>query len=107
MTHIKEQNKTTEKELNETETTKLPDAEFKTLVIIEYGPKIKEEMKDTVSKIKKNIQGTKSEGMEAGIQIDDLEQKEEINWNRKEKQEFKKMRGAIGTSGTTLNIPIS
>ena len=33
MTHMTEQNKTLEKELNETETTNLLDAEFKTLVI--------------------------------------------------------------------------
>ena len=67
MTHMTEQNKTLEKELNETETTNLLDAEFKTLVIrmlkelIEYGNKIKkiqEEMKFTLSKIKKNLQRT-------------------------------------------------
>ena len=55
------------------------DAEFKTLVIrmlrelIEYGKKIKEEMKVTQSKIKKNIQGTNSDGKETRIQIKDLE----------------------------------
>ena len=31
------------------------------------------------SEIKENIQGTNSDGKEAGIQINDLEQKEEIN----------------------------
>ena len=31
------------------------------------------------SEIKKNIQGTNSEGKETGTQINDLEQKEEIN----------------------------
>ena len=52
---------------------KLSDAEFKTLLIrmfrelIEYGHKIKEEMKDTLREIKKNIQGTNSEGKEPGI----------------------------------------
>ena len=32
-----------------------------------------------LSEIKKNIQGTNSEGKENGTQINDLEQKEEIN----------------------------
>ena len=36
-------------------------------------------MKATQSEIKQNIQGTNSEGRETGIQINDLEQKEEIN----------------------------
>ena len=39
---------------------------------------MKEEMKATQSKIKKNLQGTNSEGKEAGIEINDLEH-EEIN----------------------------
>ena len=47
--------------------------------ITEYGKNIKEEMKATVSEIKKNPQGTNSEGKEARIQINDLEHKEEIN----------------------------
>ena len=46
--------------------------------MIEYGHKIKEEIKSIQSKIKENIQGTKSEGKETGTQINDLEQKEEI-----------------------------
>ena len=36
-------------------------------------------MKATQSKIKQNIQGTNSEGKETGAQINDLEEKEEIN----------------------------
>ena len=58
---MKEQNKTPEKELNEVEIASLSDAEFKTLVIrmlkelIEYGNNIKEEMKVTLSEIKKNL----------------------------------------------------
>ena len=48
---MKEQLKTAEKKLNDTEMSNLSDAEFKTLVIrmfkepIEYGNNIKEEMK--------------------------------------------------------------
>ena len=79
---MKEQNKTLEKGLSEMEIANLSDAESKTLVIrmlrelIEYGHKIKEEMKATLSEMKKNIQGTNSEGKEAGIQINDLGKKE-------------------------------
>ena len=53
--------------------------EFKTLVIrmltemIEYSHKIKEEVKAIQNEIKKNIQGTNSEGKETGTQINDLE----------------------------------
>ena len=51
MAQMKEQDKTPDKELNETETANLSDEEFKTLVIrmlrelIEYGKNIREEMK--------------------------------------------------------------
>ena len=73
----------------------LPDEEFKTLVIrmltemVECSCKIKEEEKATQSEIKKNIQGTKNEGKEAGTQINDLEQKEEINIQPEQKEETK------------------
>ena len=76
--------------------------------IVDYGHKIKEEMKAMQSEIKKNIQGTSSEGKETGTQINDLEQKEEIfHQNRMKKQEFKKMRRGLGTFRTTLNVPTS
>ena len=71
MTQMKEQIKTPEKQLRETEIDNLSDAEFKTLVIrmlkelTEQGNSIKEEMKVTLSEIKKNLQGTNSEGKEA------------------------------------------
>ena len=60
--------------------------------IVEYGCKIEEKVKAMQSKIKKNIQGTKREGKETGTQINDLEQKEEINIQPKqnEEQEIKK-----------------
>ena len=41
--------------------------------------KLKEEIKAARSEIKQNIQGTNSEGKGTGTQINDLEQKEEIN----------------------------
>ena len=79
---MKEQIKTPEKQLSDEEIDNLSDAEFKTLVIrvltglIEYGRKIKEEMKAIQSEIKENIQGTNSEEKKSRTQINDLEQKE-------------------------------
>ena len=61
MAQMKEQNRTTEKELSNGEIAKLSDTEFKTLVIrmlkelTEYSNNIKEEMKVTLSEIKKNL----------------------------------------------------
>ena len=112
---MKEQIKAPEKELSNEETANLSDEEFKTLVIkmltelIELGWKMKEQKKNTQNKIKQNIQGTNSEKKETGTQINDLEQKEEVNiqQNRMKKQAFKKMRRGLGTSGTTWNVPIS
>ena len=45
----------------------------------EYGRKIEEKVKAIQRGIKKNIQGTNSEGKEIGTQINNLEQKKEIN----------------------------
>ena len=100
---MKEQNKTPEKELNKMEITNISDAEFKMMVImmlkelIEYGNNIKktrEEMKITLSEMKKNLQETNSGGDEARIQINDLEHKEEISIQSEQQEEkkFKKMR---------------
>ena len=47
--------------------------------LVNYGCKLEEKMKAVLSKIKENVQGTNSEGKETGTQINDLEQKEEIN----------------------------
>ena len=72
-------------ELSDEEIANISDAEFKTLVIkmltemIEYGPKIEDKMKAMQSEIKKNIQGTNSEGKKIRTQINDLQQKKEIN----------------------------
>ena len=55
--------------------------------LIEYGNNIKEEMKVTLSEIKKNLQGTNSEGEEAGIQINELEHKEEISIQPEQQEE--------------------
>ena len=66
-------------------------------------------MKTIQSEIKKNIQETNSEGKETGTQINDLEQKEEINiqLERNEETRIQNMRRDLGTSGTTLNVPTS
>ena len=96
MAQMKEQNKTPEKELNKIETSNLSDAEFKTLVIrmlqelIGYFNGIKKtqvEIKAVLSEIKKNLQGTNSEGEEAGIQINDFEHKEEISIQPEQQEE--------------------
>ena len=85
MTQMKEQIKTQETELSNKKKANLSDAQFKTLVIrmlkemVEFVHKIKEKVKVMQSEIKKNTQGTNSEGRETGIQINDLEPKEEIN----------------------------
>ena len=47
--------------------------------MMEYGCEIEEKVKAMKSEIKKNIQGTNSDGKETGTQINDLQQKEEIN----------------------------
>ena len=69
---MKEQMKTPEKQLSDKEIANLSHAEFKILVMwmltemIKYGHKIEEEVKAMQSEIKKNIQGTNSEGKETG-----------------------------------------
>ena len=69
MTQMKEQIKTLEKELNKMEISNLSDAEFKTLVIrmlkelsedLKSIKKIQSEMKDTLIKMKDNLQGNNS-----------------------------------------------
>ena len=113
---MKEQIKAPEKiQLRDEAIANVSDAQFKTLVIrmltemAEYGHKIVEEVKAMQSEIKENAQGTNSDRKETGTQINGLDQKEEItfNQNRMKKQEFKKMRRGLGTSGTILNVPAS
>ena len=47
--------------------------------MVEYGHKTEEKVKAMQSKVKENAQGTNSEGKETGTQINNLEQKAEIN----------------------------
>ena len=71
MAQMKEQIKAPEIiQLSNQEIANLSDAEFKTLVIrmltvmVDHGCKIEEKVKAIQSEIKKNIQGTNSEGKE-------------------------------------------
>ena len=87
---MKEQIATPEKELSDEEIANLSDAEFKTPVIrmltemIEYGCKI---VKTIQSETKENVQGTNSDRKETRTQINDLEQKEEINIQPEQNEE--------------------
>ena len=114
MDQMKELTKTPEKELSHDEIANLSDVYFITLVIrmltemIEFNCKIEEKVKAMQSEVKQNIQGTNSEGKDTKTQINNFEQKEEVNiQNRMKKEEFKKMKRGLGTSVTTLNIPTS
>ena len=84
MAQMKEKNKTPEKELNEMKISNLSDAEFKALVIrmlkelIEYGNNIREEIRVTLSEIKKNL--PLGEGRKLGVKS--------TNWNIRKKQAF-------------------
>ena len=47
--------------------------------IVEYGCKMEEKVKAMQNEIKENVQGTNCDGKETRTQINDLDQKEEIN----------------------------
>ena len=72
-------------QLSEEEIANLLDAQFQTLVIkmltdlVESIRKPDEKMKPMLRETKENVQGTNSDAKETGTQINDLEQKEEIN----------------------------
>ena len=90
---MKEQIKAPKIELSDEEIANISDAEFKTLVIrmltelVEYGHKIEKKMTAMQSEIKGNVQGTNSDGKETGTQINDLDQKEEINSQSEQNEE--------------------
>ena len=90
---MKEQIKAPEIELSKEKIANLSDAEFKTLVIriltemVEYGCKIEGKVKAMQSEVKKNIQGTNSEGKETRTQINVLEEKEKINIQPEQNEE--------------------
>ena len=67
---MKEQSKTSERDLSDEEIPNISNGEFKALVIkmltelIEVGRKNEKQMKDTQNEIKENIQGTNSDRKE-------------------------------------------
>ena len=67
-------------------------------------------MKAMESEIKENVQGVKSDRKETGTQINDFQQKEEINIQPEQNEETriqKKMRRGLLGNSRTLNLPIS
>ena len=118
MAQMKEQMKAPEKiQLSDEEIANLSDTQFKTLVIrmlqeltgyFNIIKKTQVTMTVALCEIKKNLQGTNSEGKATVTQINDVEQKEERNIQPEKNEETriqKKMRRVLGTSGTTLHIP--
>ena len=55
--------------------------------MVEFGHKLDEKMKAMLSEVKENVQGTNSDGKETEIQINNLEQKEEINIQPEQNEE--------------------
>ena len=107
---MKERIKAPEKiQLSKEEIANLSDEQFKTLVIrkltelVEFGHKLDEKMKAMLRETKENVQGTNSDEMETGTQINGVDQKEERNIQQKrmKKQELGKMRRGLGTSRTS------
>ena len=72
--------------------------------LVEYGRKTEEKVKAMKSEIKKNIQGTNSDGKETRTQINGMDQKEERNIQPEENEEtrIQKMR-SLGTYGATFH----
>ena len=94
---MKEQIKAPEKiQLTKEEIANLSDTEFKTLVVrmltemVEYGHKREEKVKAMKSEMKRNEQGTNCDRKETRTQINDLEQKEEINIQPEQNEENSK-----------------
>ena len=71
----------------------LSDAQFKTLVIrivtelVEFSHKLDEKMKAMLRETKETVQGTNSDEKETGTQINDLEQKEDRNFQPEQNEE--------------------
>ena len=77
--------------------------------LIELGRKMKEQMKDTQNEIKQNIQGTNSDRKEIRTQINDLEQKEEINIQPEQNEEtrIQKSEERLRNLWDNMKLPIS
>ena len=80
---MKEQSKTSHRELGDEEIANLSDGEFKALVIkmltelIQLGKKMKKQRKDSQNEIKQNIQEPKVTGQKPGLKA--------MFWNKREK----------------------
>ena len=103
MAQMKEQIKTSEKELNEMEMSNLSDAEFKTLVIrmlkvlsedLNGIKMIYSKTKETLIEIKNNLQGNNSRVGEVRIKsvIWNIRKQKTTNQNNKKKKESQKKR---------------
>ena len=55
--------------------------------MVEYGCKTEGKVKAMKSEIQENVLGTNSEGKETGTQINNLDQKEEINMQPEQNEE--------------------
>ena len=68
--------------------------------MIDIGHKMKEGMKAMKSEIKENVQGTTSDRKETRTQINDLDQKEEINIRPEQNEEtrIQKNEKSVGMS---------
>ena len=77
--------------------------------MVEYGRKIEEKVKAMKSEIKENVQGINGDRKETRTQINDLEQKEEINIQPEQNEEtrIQKNDERLRNPRTTLNIPTS
>ena len=76
--------------------------------MVECGCKVEEKVKAMKSEKEMHREPT-VKGRKPGLKstVWNRRKKETSNQNRMKKQEFKKMRRGVGTSGTTLNVPTS
>ena len=96
-------------QLSEEEIASLSHAQFKTLVIkmvtelVESVQKPDEKMKPMLRETKENVQGTNGDGKKTGTQTNGVDKKEERNIQpeKNEETEFRKMRIGLGTSRTS------
>ena len=113
---MKEQIKAPEKiQLSDEEIANISETEFQTLVIrmlteiVEYGCKIREEVKAMQSEVKENVNGTNSDGKETRTQRNDLEQKEEVNSQPEQNEETRTQKKGerLRNLRDNFNIPTS
>ena len=74
----------------------------------EYGHRIKEEVKAMQNEIKENVQGTNSDKKEIRTQINDLDQKKEINILPEQNEETRihsGMQTGAATVENTMEFP--